>query len=185
MSDENANAGAGQGAGQGGGQGGGNGAAQQVQPQMKVLGQFTRDISFENILAQKGAQGEMKPEIAVEVSLDGKKRPVEDQYEVILKLKVTSKNAGTEDHLFLLTLDYSGVFEIKNVPEQQLHPYLMIECPRQLFPFVRRIVSDLTRDGGFPALNLDQIDFVALYRQEIARRVAAQQQGDGGTIRTS
>ena len=164
-----------------------NGAAAQAQQQiqMKVLGQFTRDISFENILAQKGAQGEMKPEISVEVSLDGKKRPVADQYEVILKLKVTSKNAGTEDHLFLLTLDYSGVFEIKNVPEQQLHPYLMIECPRQLFPFVRRIVSDLTRDGGFPALNLDQIDFVALYRQEIARRVAAQNRGDGGTIRTS
>ena len=164
-----------------------NGAAAQgtqQQIQMKVLGQFTRDISFENILAQKGAQGEMKPEISVEVSLDGKKRPVADQYEVILKLKVTSKNAGTEDHLFLLTLDYSGVFEIKNVPEQQLHPYLMIECPRQLFPFVRRIVSDLTRDGGFPALNLDQIDFVALYRQEIARRQQAQA-ADSGTIRTS
>ena len=166
---------------------GGNGAAPQPQPQpkMKVLGQFTRDLSFENILAQKGAQGEVKPEISVEVSLDGKKRPVEGQYEVVLKLKVTSKNAGTGDHLFLLTLDYSGVFEISGLPEQQLHPYLMIECPRVLFPFARRIVSDMTRDGGFPMLNLDQIDFVALYRQEIARRQQAQAAQDSGTIRTS
>ena len=165
-----------------------NGAAPQAQPQMKVLGQFTRDLSFENILSQKGAQGEVKPEISVEVSLDGKKRPAENQFEVILKLKVTSKNAGTDNHLFLLTLDYSGVFEITGVPENQMHPYLMIECPRVLFPFARRIVSDMTRDGGFPPLNLEQIDFVALYRQEIARRQQAKQAEaatDGGTIRTS
>jgi preprotein translocase subunit SecB len=64
---------------------------------------------------------------------------------------------------------------VENVPEQQLHPYLLIECPRMLFPFVRRIVADVTRDGGFPPLNLDQIDFVALYRQQLAQRAAAQQ----------
>jgi preprotein translocase subunit SecB len=74
----------------------------------------------------------------------------------------------------LLELEYGGIFKVENVPEQQLHPYLLIECPRMLFPFVRRIVADITRDGGFPPLNLDQIDFLALYRQQLAQRAASQ-----------
>ncbi|MGY8789851.1 MAG: protein-export chaperone SecB [Pseudomonadales bacterium] len=61
---------------------------------------------------------------------------------------------------------------MENLPEDQLHPYLMIECPRMIFPFLRRVVSDVTRDGGFPPLNLETIDFVALYKAEIQRRVA-------------
>ena len=65
---------------------------------------------------------------------------------------------------------YGGVFQIENIPNDQLHPYLLIECPRMLFPFLRRIVSDITRDGGFPPLNLENIDFLKLYRQEIERR---------------
>ena len=64
---------------------------------------------------------------------------------------------------------------MEGVPEDQLHPFLLIECPRLLFPFVRRIISDVTRDGGFPPLNVDQVDFMALYRQELARRAQAQQ----------
>ena len=71
-----------------------------------------------------------------------------------------------------MELDYGGVFQIENVPDDQLHPYLLIECPRMLFPFLRRIVSDVTRDGGFPPLNLENIDFLKLYRQEIDRRQA-------------
>ena len=62
------------------------------------------------------------------------------------------------------------MFQIENIPDDQLHPYLLIECPRMLFPFLRRIVSDITRDGGFPPLNLENIDFLKLYRQEIERR---------------
>ena len=73
--------------------------------------------------------------------------------------------------MFLLELEYAGIFHIENIPEDQLHPYLMIECPRMIFPFLRRIVSDVTRDGGFPSLNLETIDFLALYRDEIQRRV--------------
>lgn len=155
-----------------------NGAApaQPPQVQMRVLGQFIRDLSFENALAVKGVEGEVKPEINVEVSLDAKKRPTDNQYEIISKYKVTSKNAGTDQPLFLLEMEYGGIFHIENVPEEQLHPFLMIECPRMLFPFVRRIVSDVTRDGGFPPLNLDTVDFLALYRQEIARRSAAAQE---------
>ena len=159
-----------------------NGAAdaapQQPQIKQRILAQFVRDLSFENVMAQKGVDGEVKPEIKVEVSMDARKRGTENQYEVITKLKVTSTNAGTDKTLFLLELEYSGVFEIEGVPEQQMHPYLMIECPRMTFPFIRRIVSDVTRDGGFPPLNLEQIDFVALYRQQLAMRAAQQKTAD-------
>ncbi|MGS4945755.1 protein-export chaperone SecB [Meridianimarinicoccus sp. RP-17] len=152
-----------------------NGAAQPQQPQqpqvkMQVLAQYIRDLSFENILAQKGSGGDVKPDVQVQVGLDAKKRSTENQYEVLTKFTITSKNKDSGDVLFAMELDYGGVFLIEGVPEQQLHPFLMIECPRMLFPFVRRIVSDLTRDGGFPALNLDTVDFMSIYRNEIERR---------------
>ncbi|MCV2867273.1 protein-export chaperone SecB [Defluviimonas sp. WL0002] len=152
-----------------------NGAAPQQAPQLKmqILGQFIRDLSFENILVQKGIGAtQVQPEIQVQVSIDGRKRSVENQYEVVTKFKVTSNNATDKSPLFLLELEYGGIFHIEGVPEEQMHPFLMIECPRMLFPFVRRIVSDVTSDGGFPQLNLDTVDFVALYRQELARRAA-------------
>ncbi len=154
-----------------------NGAADAQQApapvKMNVLAQFVRDMSFENILAQKGVSGEVQPDVQVQVNLDAKKRTAENQYEVVLKLKVESKSKATGDMLFILEMDYAGVFNIEGVPQEQLHPFLLIECPRMLFPFVRRIVSDVTRDGGFPPLNLETIDFVALYRNEIARRQQA------------
>ncbi len=151
-----------------------NGAAQTAAqpPKMNVLAQFVRDMSFENILAQKGATGEVQPDVQVQVNLDAKKRTAANQYEVMIKLKVDSKNKGSDDRLFLLELEYSGVFLIENIPDEQMHPYLLIECPRMLFPFVRRIVSDVTRDGGFPPLNLETIDFLGLYRAELQRRQA-------------
>lgn len=149
--------------------------AAQPQIKMQILGQFVRDLSFENILSQKGATGEVKPELKVEVALDAKKRTAENQYEVITKFKVNSANQGGGEQLFLLELDYAGVFLIEHVPDEHLAQFLLIECPRMMFPFVRRIVSDVTRDGGFPPVNLDSVDFVALYRQEIARRAAAAQ----------
>lgn len=151
-----------------------NGAAQ-PQVRMQVLGQYIRDISFENLVAQKGlAANEVQPDIQVAVSLDARKRPVDHQFDVILKFKVTSKNKKSGDTLFIMELDYAGVFHVEGVPEEQLHPFLMIECPRLLFPFVRRIISDMTRDGGFPPLNIDTVDFLALYRQELGRRAEAQ-----------
>ncbi|MFW2588332.1 protein-export chaperone SecB [Sagittula sp. SSi028] len=147
----------------------------QQPPKMNVLAQFIRDMSFENILAQKGVNGEVQPDVSVQVNLDAKKRSTEGQYEVLMKLKVESKSKSNDSVLFLLELDYVGVFQIDNVPEDQLHPFLLIECPRMLFPFVRRIVSDVTRDGGFPPLNLETIDFLALYRAELQRRASEQQ----------
>ena len=150
------------------------GAPQQpVMPQMKILGQFIRDMSFENILSRKPVEGEVQPDIQVQVALDARKRGDENQYEVVSKYNVTSKNKGSDNVLFVLELEYSGLFLIDNIPNEQLHPFLMIECPRMVFPFVRRIVSDVTRDGGFPPLNLDIIDFVALYRQQLAQQQQA------------
>ena len=154
-----------------------NGAAEE-QPQVKlnVLNQFIRDLSFENILAQKGVDGEVTPDVNVQVNLDAKKRQVENQYEVAIKLNITSANKGDPDtKLFLLEVDYVGLFNIEGVAEDQLHPFLLIECPRLLFPFLRRVVSDITRDGGFPPLNLENIDFLALYRQELQRRQVEEQ----------
>ena len=149
-------------------------AAQPPQIKNRIIAQFVRDMSFENILAQKGVKGDPQPEMGVKVSLDARKR-ADNQYEVITKLTVSSNTKAAKEPLFLLELEYSGVFHIEGVPEDQMHPYLMIECPRLTFPFIRRIVSDVTRDGGFPPVNLDTIDFVVIYRGEIARRVQAQQ----------
>ncbi len=150
-----------------------NGTAPQVR--MSVLAQFIRDMSFENMVAQKGISGsDVQPDIQVAVSLDARKRAADHQFDVILKFKVTSKNKANDETLFLLEVDYGGVFHVEGVPEDQMHPFLLIECPRMLFPFVRRIISDVTRDGGFPPLNIDTVDFLALYRQEMARRAQAQ-----------
>ena len=144
-------------------------------PKMNILAQYVRDLSFENILAQKGVDGELNPEIKVNVNIDAKKRTTDKKFDVIIKLRIDSKSKNTNNILFVLELDYGGVFQIENVPDDQLHPYLLIECPRMLFPFLRRIVSDVTRDGGFPPLNLENIDFLKLYRQEIDRRKNAKE----------
>ena len=148
--------------------------AQQQAPQMRVLGQFIRDLSFENIMAQKGAPSDTTPDVQVQVNLDAKKRSTDNQYESAIKLNVTSKAKEGDTTLFVMEIDYVGIFHIENVPDDQLHPFLMIECPRMIFPFLRRVVSDVTRDGGFPPLNLENIDFLSLYRNELARRQAAE-----------
>lgn len=149
------------------------------QPKSRVLAQYVRDLSFENILAQKGAAPDSTPEIKVQVNLDARKRKIEGQFEVITKLNITSNAKNSGEPLFVLELEYAGVFQIEGVPEEQMHPYLLIECPRITFPFVRRVVSDMTRDGGFPPLNLETIDFMALYRQELTRRVEQQRAEQG------
>lgn len=114
----------------------------------------------------------MQPDIQVQVNLDAKKRSQENQFESSIKLNVTSKDKESGSVLFVLEIDYVGMFFIDNIPDAQMHPFLLIECPRMIFPFLRRVVSDITRDGGFPPLNLENIDFVSLYRNEINKRQA-------------
>lgn len=151
-----------------------NGAATGAQQQpvsMKLVNQYIRDLSFENVAAVKGLSGELSPEVQVQVNLDANKKG-DNAYEVVLKLKVDAKSG--DQQVFLLEVDYGGNFQIENVPEEQLHPFLMIECPRMLFPYVRQIARNMTADGGFPPINIDNIDFMGMYRNEIARRQAAQ-----------
>ena len=145
----------------------------QQMPKVQVLRQYIRDFSFENIMLQKNVRipRQTAPEINVQVALDAKRRPENmNQYEVLTKYSISSRIASTNDTLFLLELEYCGIFHIENIPQQRLHPFLMIDCPRTLFPYVRRIVADTTGEGGFPPLNLDMIDFVALYRQMLQQR---------------
>ena len=120
----------------------------------------------------------MKPDIKVGVNLDAKNLG-EDRYEVILKINANATGDGQP--LFLVELEYAGVFTVKDVPQQLLHPFLLTECPRQLFPFARRIMADVTRDGGFPPLMLDIIDFMQIDRAELEKRQAAQASGQSGT----
>ena len=136
---------------------------------MKALGQFIKDLSFENIAAQESRQGTGTPDIQVKINLDASKREQENQYNSSIKINIESKDTETQENIFLLELDYGGIFVIENAPEDQLHPLLMIECPRMLFPFVRRVIHDVTRDGGYPPLNLDSIDYLSMYKAEVDR----------------
>lgn len=150
----------------------------QQPPRMQILNQFVRDLSFENIAVQKGQLPEGKPEIKVQINLDAQPRGT-DHYDVGLKVKVDSTVSGAP--LFILELDYAGRFVIQNVPHDQMHALMMIECPRLIFPFVRRVVADVTRDGGYPPLNLEMIDFLQLYRNEVARR-QSESAGETSTV---
>ena len=126
-------------------------------------------MSFENIAAQESRQGTGTPDIQVKINLDASKREQENQYNSSIIINIESKDTETQENIFLLELDYGGIFVIENAPEDQLHPLLMIECPRMLFPFVRRVIHDVTRDGGYPPLNLDSIDFLSMYKAEVDR----------------
>ncbi len=154
-----------------------NKPAEPATPRLQIVAQYIRDMSFENVAAQKGVGGNLQPDIQVQVNLDARKRESDGNFEVIIKLNIESKSKEANDVLFILEVEYSGVFHIENVPDDQLHPFLLIECPRMTFPYLRRIVSDITRDGGYPPLNLENIDFMALYRQEITRRAEAEKAG--------
>ena len=140
-------------------------------PKMKVLNQFIKDLSFENIAAQNGINDQnLKPDIQVSIGLEGKKRQAENHYDLIIKVSVSSKIPKSEEVIFILELEYGGIFEITNIASEQLQPYLLVECPRIMFPYLRRIISDVTRDGGFPPLNLEQIDFLSMYQAGVERK---------------
>lgn len=150
-------------------------------PKISIQAQYVRDMSFENVAVQSGdGRLDAKPDIQVGVNLDAKKR-TDDQYEVILKVNATAKS--NEAVMFIVELEYAGIFRVENVPEQQLHPVLLIECPRILFPFARRIVADATRDGGYPPLLLDMVDFAGIYTAEVKRRqeAAVVEKAEGAT----
>ena len=141
--------------------------------QISILGQYIKDLSFENPTPAQTIQklSTEQPSMNINVNLNAQQMG-DDVYEVDLKITATALSG--EDTAFVAELLYSGLFGIKNLPEDQLQPFLMVEAPRQIFPFARRILSDITRDGGFPPLMLEPIDFAKLYHQQI--QAAAEQQ---------
>ena len=150
--------------------------APQSPPNLKIVAHFVRDLSFENVAAQDGSAIAGNPEINVTVNLDAAKAG-ENQFSVAMK--INAKAAIGEAVRFLVELDYVGIFEITNIPQEHIHPFLFIECPRQILPYARRVVSDVTRDGGYPPLMLDNVDFAALYRSKL-QELQAQQAAQGG-----
>src|SRR3954449_442499 len=141
-------------------------------PQLNVLAQYTKDLSFENPNAPNSlAPQSQQPAINIQININANNIS-ENEYEVTLSVEGKAENAGKV--MFSFDLAYAGVFRIVNVPKENLHPLVMIECPRLLFPFAREIIATAVRDGGFPPLMLDPVDFVGLYRQNLERQAAAQ-----------
>ena len=136
---------------------------------MRVLGQYVKDLSFEN-----PGHAPVQTQPNIDLGIDVGATPHADGnglYEVSLKL--SAKATADQTVLFISELDYAGRFQLQNISEDQLEPMLLIECPRLLFPFARRIIAEITREGGFPPLLIDPVDFVALYQAQV-RRAAGQ-----------
>jgi len=153
----------------------GNGAPPEAAapPQLNVLAQYTKDLSFENPNAPASLQPQANPpQINIQINV-GANAVGENDFEVILTVEGKAENAGKL--VFSFELVYGGVFRLLNIPQENLSPMLLIECPRLLFPFAREIIATAVRDGGFPPLMLDPVDFVGLYRQNMAQQAAAAQ----------
>jgi preprotein translocase subunit SecB len=139
------------------------------EPQLRLLTQYIKDLSFENPNAPASLQSGQTPAIELEIGV-GVQSAQEDVYEVTLSATIKATREDTT--VFLIELVYCGLFAVQGIPEDNLGPVLHIECTRMLFPFARRIISDLTQDGGFPALPLELIDFAAVYRAGLEQRAA-------------
>ena len=142
--------------------------APQQGPAIRVLSQYIKDLSFEN----PGASVQAQPNIELGIDVGAApKQGEEGVFEVTLKLKA---RAGTQDTaLFLLEMDYAGLFQLQGFGAADMEPILLIECPRILFPFARRIIADISAEGGFPPLRIDPVDFGALYNAQKQRAAAA------------
>ncbi len=145
-------------------------AGESKQPQINVLGQYIKDLSFENPSAPRSMRGGVKPSIQINFNVQA--QPIgEELFEVALTLEANA--TGDDGVIYNLELVYAGGFRLHNLPKEAIQPVLFIECPALLFPFVRRIVGDLTREGGFPPLLIDPIDFASLYRQRMMQNQEA------------
>ena len=140
--------------------------AQMAMPQIGVLVQYVKDLSFENPHAPRSmAPSASQPAINIQVNVEAA-QAADTDFEVTLRIEGKAESQGML--LFSFELVYGGIFRIQNVPADSLQPVVMIECPRLLFPFAREIIATATRNGGFAPLLLNPIDFVALYRQRMA-----------------
>lgn len=137
------------------------------QAQLGVLAQYVKDLSFESPGAPQTLQGPGEnPQLQIGVNVNAGPRG-DDLYEVIVHIEARAKSdVGV---IYNVELDYAGLFRIKNVPENLLQPVMFVDCPTLIFPFVRRVIADVVRDGGFPPLMLDPIDFSGLYAQNAGK----------------
>ena len=137
-------------------------------PQLNVLAQYVKDLSFENPNAPGSLQQHQQaPSINIQINVNAK--PLADNdFEVELKIE----GRAEVPNLFLFSFDllYAGVFRVQNVPQENVHAIIMIECPRLLFPFARETIATAVRNGGFPPLMIDPVDFVSLYRQKLSEQ---------------
>lgn len=140
--------------------------------EVQIIGQFIKDLSFENPSVGKLLEGPSDtPNIKVEINVAAKRLQQENLFESAIDFKAlaTSKDGTIYD----LELVYAGLFRVKNIPEQALEPFLLINCPTLIFPFLRRVVADITREGGFPPLLLDPIDFAQIFMRRMRDQEAA------------
>jgi preprotein translocase subunit SecB len=136
-------------------------------PGIRILAQFIRDLSFENPRAPESLRATgVQPQIDIGVELNARARP-DQLFEVDIKFTASAKIEA--ESVFQIELIYGGLFQISGVPEDQIEPVLLIECPRFMFPFVRKVVADVTMEGGFPPFMLDPIEFGAIYAQRRAQ----------------
>ena len=143
-----------------------------------MVSQYVKDLSFENPRAPHSLQpGEARPEIQIRV--DVRAQQVEAERYEVLQLHAEARSG--EETAFMVELTYAGLFGLLNIPQETLQPLLLIECPRLLFPFARRVVADATRDGGFPPLLVDPIDFATLYRRR-QQQAQAPRQAEGEPV---
>ena len=135
-------------------------------PQVGVVSQYVKDLSFESPGAPNSLRGRDKaPGIAINVNVNA--NPLTDK-EFDVTLTLTAKASFDKDVLFNVELIYGGVFRVEGFPQEHMLPLLFIECPRLLFPFARQIIAEATRNGGFPPLMLDPIDFAQMFQQKLA-----------------
>ena len=150
---------------------GGPAPAANQQPQLSVVAQYIKDFSFENPNApQSLTPGTTPPQIGIQINVAAKPLS-ENDIEVTLKLDGKAENGVNLP--FQFELEFAGVFRIQNVPQESLNAVVLIECPRLLFPFAREVVATTVRNGGFPPLLLDPVDFVGLYRQKMSEMQVA------------
>jgi len=149
----------------------GNVAQNDGVPALNAMVQYTKDFSFENPNAPRSLGPQQKaPNIAIQVNVNAK-QVAESDYEVEILLEGSAGEGA--DLLFKFELNYAGIFRLQNIPASDQHPIIMIECPRLLFPFARQIIAEAVRNGGFPPLYIDPIDFASLYRQKMSEIAAA------------
>lgn len=145
-------------------------------PQAGVLAQYVKDLSFENPNAPASMQGQNTAKPAIDVSVNvGVRKMNDEMYEVDLKISAKAENVaenGERQVAFVVELAYGTLFGIRNVQEEAIKPFLLIQAPTMMFPFARRIIADATRDGGFPPLLLEPINFEALFAQQQAQEAA-------------